>query len=398
MSDPHPIPSAEASPRPVPGAHTGDTGAGGLVAWFRRRWRRLDQRPLTVGVDLQLMQPGGANGGVKPLVFSFLREIQWARRGDFRFVFFAAAALEPELRALTGPADQTVEDGAAEFDVLYAPFGRSRLMRAERPTVSLIVDLLHRDLPEALPIEEVNYRHEWFGEIAARAAAFQCISRYTAERLQAHYGIEAGRCFVTHLPVHERLEKAPTIDWRPTAREFFFYPANFWPHKNHEALLTAYRDYRAGESAPWDLVLTGHPDARTPVLRALAARLGLDEQVHFLGHLADDRFGALWRSSGALVYPSLHEGFGIPLLEAMAFGCPSIVSNTTSLPEVGGDACYYVDPRNASALSEAMRQISRDSALRRDLARRGRRRLRAFSLSREAGKLADAWERVAGRG
>lgn len=361
----------------------------------------MRRRTVTVGVDLGLMQPGGANGGVKPLVFSFLDEIGRREGRRIRFVFLASPELTPELPPRLREADRVcaVAEPAPRFDVLYAPFGRSPLMRREVPTVSLIVDLLHRDLPAALPIEEVNYRHEWFTQVAATATYFQCISHYTAARLQAHYGVERTRCFVTHLPVHGRLQAvAAAKEPVPDAGRFFLYPANFWPHKNHETLLAAYRKYcDSAPGEPWSLVLTGYPDGRRTRLREQAETLGLGGRVRFPGHLDDARFAALWRAAGALVYPSLHEGFGIPLLEAMAFGCPILAANTTSLPEVGGDACLYVDPRDETALAQTLGRIAGDVALRRELAARGAERVRTFSLAREAGRLAEYFLRAAAR-
>ncbi len=371
---------------------------GGWLAWIRRHALR---RALTVGVDLRLMRPGGANGGVKPLVFSFLGEIGRTKGRRLRLVFLAASELEPELRPLLREGDGVWADEvqAPRFDVLYAPFGRSSAMRAGVPTVSLIVDLLHRDLPEALPIEEVNYRHEWFTQVAAEAAFFQCISHYTAARLQAHYGVDPARCFVTHLPVQGRLQTvAAESGAPPVAGGFFLYPANFWPHKNHERLLAAYRNYcDSAGAAAWRLVLTGHPDARMASLQARAEVLGLVDRVCFAGHLDEARFAAAWRAAGALVYPSLHEGFGIPLLEAMAFGRPILAANTTSLPEVGGDACLYVDPRDEMALAAALGRIAGEAELRRALVTRGGRRLKTFSLAREAGRLAEYFARAAKR-
>jgi glycosyltransferase involved in cell wall biosynthesis len=437
---------------------TGEAVGRKKQSWLARLSRRIRGRgTITVGVDLRLMQPGGANGGVKPLVFSFLAEIGRLGGGRFRFVYFVQPALAPEMQAFARSFDAVVtgDYAATDFDVLYAPFGRSAMMRAEIPTVSLIVDLLHRDLPEALPIEEVNYRHAWFTQVARDATFFQCISHYTAARLQHHYGVDARRCFVTHVPVQGRLEspegggqrsearsqkpeagsqraedggrraeggnqrsevggqksetrgQMPEAGGRRTEDEnqkseggsqrvgagegrYFFYPANSWPHKNHEALFEAFRRYRAvGPYPAWSLVLTGHPDERMRWLAERAAALGLEGSVRFLGHLSEREFADVWRGAGALVYPSLHEGFGIPLLEAMAFGVPIVAANTTSLPEVGGDACVYVDPRNETAIAAALAEIATNESLRADLTRRGRQRLQAFSLKREAGKLAE---------
>ncbi|HWA88200.1 MAG TPA: glycosyltransferase family 1 protein [Opitutus sp.] len=375
-------------------------------SWLGRWWRRArGGRMVAVGVDLRLMEPGGANGGVKPLVFSFLGEIARAHGKRFRFVFFANPELVGELADIARGEDEIVTSGGAAgaFDVLYAPFGRSELMRPEVPTVSLVVDLLHRDLPSALPVEEVNYRHAWFTQIARDAAYFQCISHYTAGRLQHHYGVDPRRCFVTHVAVQARLggttddaaakaelARAGALSPAPAAECYFFFPANSWPHKNHEALFEAFRRYRAdAKESAWSLVLTGHPDERMRALEARAGAMGLGAAVRFSGHLDHERFVATWRGAGVLVYPSLHEGFGIPLLEAMAFGVPILAANTTSLPEVGGDVCVYVDPRNVAAMAAAMAELAGNAALRADLGRRGARRLKMFSLTREAEKLAE---------
>jgi glycosyltransferase involved in cell wall biosynthesis len=170
---------------------------------------------------------------------------------------------------------------------------------------------------------------------------------------------------------------------------FFFYPANFWPHKNHETLLVAYRQYaHAAGSRAWPLIFTGQPDARMKLLEEMRDGLGLRSSVTFLGHLDDAAFAALWSRAGALVFLSLHEGFGIPLLEAMRFGVPILAANTTALPEVAGDAGLLVDPTDPRLIADALRRLAIREGLRDDLVTRGRVRLGAFSLELEAGRLA----------
>ena len=394
-----------------------------------RRARINATKPLRIGIDLLRMSPGGANGGVKPLVFSFLAEMGRQRGATFNFALFADRALRDELTPLLRPGDFLLEPAGehfavsrrdvtawrdagrfaanqdvttrAQLDVLYAPFGFSRFAKPELPSVSLIVDLLHRDLPAALPIEEVNFRHEWFSRVTTEATYLQCISRNVVNRLGEHYGVHPARCFHTYIPVQNRLP-APAPETLPPAgtpdSPFFFYPANFWPHKNHETLLVAYRQYaQAAGSRAWPLVFTGQPDDRMTLLQEFCAGLGLNGSVLFLGHLDDAAFAALWSRAGALVFPSLHEGFGIPLLEAMRFGVPILASNTTSLPEVAGDASLFVDPTDPRLIADALRRIAIREGLREDLVTRGRVRLGAFSLSLEAGRLAHFLESAARR-
>lgn len=369
--------------------------------------------PVTVWIDLLRMEPGGANGGIKPLIYTFLRELTQLRWEPQRYVLFVRAGLVPELDFLR-PTDAIVAQSPTGWrvlqgeappldvplteverllppEVLYCPFATSSLTRPGLPVVALLVDALHRDLPAALPIEEVNFRDDGFQRVIGSGAWLQTLSRHGIDRLVHHFGVHPARCFHTYAPVHGRLTStnppAPLPGPLPSG-PFFFYPANFWPHKNHEVLLTAYQLYRHPQgAAAWPLVLTGHPDARQTVLRELATALGLDEVVHFAGHLPADAYVALWQRAGALVFPSLHEGFGIPLLEAFQHRLPVLAARTSALPEVGGDACAWFDPRDPRALAAALTTVASDPDLRARLAAAGTARLAHFSLHYEACRL-----------
>lgn len=386
-------------------------------------------RPIRIGVDLMRMTSGGANGGVKPLVFAFLAEMGRQREAAFNFAVFAPESLRAELGAVLRPGDYLLVPGVdginvtrrtpgpwrpdgilrsdtdparqAGLDVLYTPFTISRFHRPGLPWVSLAVDLLHRDLPASLPPEEVNFRHDCFSRMVAEATYVQSLTQHGIERLSHHYGLHPTRCFHTYLPVQSRLPadaSAGTLHASISAGSFFFYPANFWPHKNHEALLAAYRIYVvAAGSRAWPLVLTGAPDTRMELVQEMARGLGLADRVIFPGHLDDAAFAALWSRAGALVFVSQHEGFGIPLLEAMRFGTPIIATDLPVLREVAGEAFLPVDTRDPQALAAAMRRVAIHENQRADLAARGHARLAAFSLELEAGRLAHFLEAAARR-
>jgi glycosyltransferase involved in cell wall biosynthesis len=106
--------------------------------------------------------------------------------------------------------------------------------------------------------------------------------------------------------------------------------------------------------------------------------------IRWTGYLDDARLQELYRSARALVYPSLYEGFGLPVLEAMTFGCPVVTSPLSSLPEVGGDAALYVDPRSPEAIAAALDRLVREPELATSLASRGRARAALFSWERTA--------------
>jgi glycosyltransferase involved in cell wall biosynthesis len=144
------------------------------------------------------------------------------------------------------------------------------------------------------------------------------------------------------------------------------------------------------------LVLAGAPTPYEEKLRAEAARLGVDEAVVFAGYVPDADLEGLYATAAALVFPSLNEGFGLPVLEAMARGVPVVTSSQSSLPEVAGDAALLVDPMSADAISDATRRILTDSALRERLVDAGRRRPAAFTWERAAAGTLRSWRRALG--
>jgi alpha-1,3-rhamnosyl/mannosyltransferase len=157
------------------------------------------------------------------------------------------------------------------------------------------------------------------------------------------------------------------------------------PHKNLVRLIEAFAQVRA--RSPGDdltLVVAGVWDPRYPEARELARRLELGAAVRFLGPVSEADLPALYAAALAFAFPSEYEGFGLPLLEAMACGTPSMTSTTSSLPEVAGDAALLVPPTDVAAIADALTRLVTDSALRADLARRGRARALQFTWERTA--------------
>jgi len=243
--------------------------------------------------------------------------------------------------------------------------------------------------------EQIAQREASIGRTVKEASMIQCISRSGVERMIEHYQVPEEKLFYTHLPVQVRLDadSLPPRDFMGIEGPFFFYPANLWKHKNHETLLRAYRLYRerAGEEA-WNLVLTFHEDSRAVEIRQLAEELGIAGNLHLPGYVPEAGLRALWQSAGALVFPSLHEGFGIPLVEAMRYGVPIITGWDFSLKEIAGDACYRIDARNPESIAGALLKVSRDPALRETLICLGKQRLGFYDLGIETRKLVEIWK------
>jgi hypothetical protein len=144
-------------------------------------------------------------------------------------------------------------------------------------------------------------------------------------------------------------------------------------------LLAAFGMYRArNPQSELKLVLTGAPSPRRDELMEAARRMGLADWVSFPGHLPEPEFAGLLAGSTAMIFPSLFEGFGMPVLEAMAAGVPVLASNLTSIPEIAGGAALLFDPRRPTEIVDAIERIAGDSQLRADLVARGRERARTF--------------------
>ena len=144
------------------------------------------------------------------------------------------------------------------------------------------------------------------------------------------------------------------------------------------------------------LVLAGGNGYGAEVIHSLIEREGLSGRVVRLGHASPETLRLLYSTATALVFPSLEEGFGMPVLEAMSCGLPVITSNCSSMPEVGGDAALYVDPRNVSEISEAMRRVAEEEALAADLRWRGRARASLFTWTRSAEQTWEVYQEAQG--
>ncbi|MCL4487634.1 MAG: glycosyltransferase family 4 protein [Chloroflexi bacterium] len=167
------------------------------------------------------------------------------------------------------------------------------------------------------------------------------------------------------------------------------------PRKNIESLIDAYITLRRNQVVAEQLVIVGRHGPGTTVLRDKIASAGLQEDVLLPGVALDQEIPALMSGAELFVYPSSFEGFGLPVLEAMACGTPVITSNVTSLPEVAGDAAVMVNPGDSAELAQAMRCVLQDAVLRKELQERGLARSRLFSWERTARETLQVYERIA---
>lgn len=254
-------------------------------------------------------------------------------------------------------------------DLLFCPFTAPTYFEPGIPTVCTIYDLQFKTYPEFFAAEDVANREHSFIEACRRATALTAISDYSRDAAIAHGGLDPARIRTIHLRMAQRIVTGAEHDKAILGRlglapqRYLIYPANFWKHKNHEMLLTAFgMACHGGLATDVKLVCTGAHGKRQQWLVRAARAMNLGDRVFFPGYLPDAELATLMAQCRGVVLPSLYEGFGLPVIEAMAAGVPVACSNTTSLIEVAAEAAIIFDPRVPTQIAEAIRTLVQGDA------------------------------------
>jgi alpha-1,3-rhamnosyl/mannosyltransferase len=276
----------------------------------------------------------------------------------------------------------------SEAEVYHSPFYRMPYLPGI-PTVLTVYDFIPLVCPADYTAgQRLIYRAAH--ALALRAArAVVTISRASAADLARFFRIDPERVMVTPLAAapHFRPQAPAAISAASRKyrlpQDYALFLASNKPHKNLFRLIESWPEVvrRLPEAR---LVVAGHWDPRYERPRARAAELGLEGSVHFAGPVAEEDLPALYGGAAAFIFPSVYEGFGLPVLEAMACGTPVICSNTSSLPEVAGHAALLIDPTNTPALAAAICRLLSDADLRAGLRSRSLAQAATFSWERTA--------------
>ncbi len=283
----------------------------------------------------------------------------------------------------------------AGVDLLHS-FGTTTPFHSRMPRVTTVHDLIYHHYPGAFPTPARLGLELVVPRGARRSARVQVSSRATKDEVVAELRLPADRVDVVPLGLGMRDVPDPTPEADLRARldlgaaPVLLSIAAALPHKNLERLIEAF----ARQDPATLLVLTGHAGRVSDELKALAAHLGVADRVRFTGWLEDAEIEGLYRMATAFAYPSLHEGFGLPVLEAMHRGVPVVCSDSTSLPEVAGDAALLVDGRDTDALATGIARVLNDPAVRADLIARGPARAAQFGWDRTARAALDSYARA----
>lgn len=283
-------------------------------------------------------------------------------------------------------------------DVFFAPnfVVPRRHLPAVRSLVVTVHDLAFLRLPHTVQRETLeNLRRMLPGAIFG-AHAMIAVSQATADDLSACAGVSSRRVHVVHEGVDPTFRKSPNGQ-APSGlpKRFALFVSTLEPRKNVLGLIDAFTR-AAAAGYPGDLVLVGRWGWHTEAAQAALAASPVRARVHHLDYLDRASLHAVLARAEALVFPSWLEGFGLPVVEAMACGTPVIVSDTTSLPEVAGDTALYVDPADPAAIAAALCRLANDGALRAGMAAAGRARAARFRWDEAARATSAVLRRAAG--
>ena len=224
------------------------------------------------------------------------------------------------------------------------------------------------------------------------------VSQATATDLQTYYNTAAQKITVIH-----EATSWPQAAWADAlVRARYALPASYalyvgtlQPRKNLVRLIHAYHQLTQQQTLTWDLVVAGAGGWESAKLRQLIADLHLGDRIHCLGYVADEALSALYYGARFFCFPSLFEGFGLPVLEAQLHGVPVMTANNSALPEIAGDAALLVDPTDVDAIANAMLQLSQDEPLRQRLIAAGYENVKRFSWEKAARETLAVLEQVA---
>lgn len=306
-----------------------------------------------------------------------------------RIVQTGAAMIDPAFEQLRLPA-LLEELGADLFHgtCFAVPLARTGVRR-----IATVHDAIFRRHPELVDEGLRRYLDRWTAVSCEVADRVVTVSEFSKVEIAALYGIAPERITVVPNAADERFFQAPRIR---EASPYVLYVGAIEEKKNVRVLVQAFAHLlRAHRELPHRLVLAGGQGGAPFDVGSLVAEApALGQRLHLLGHIPDEHLPALYGGADLFCYLSEYEGFGLPPLEAMAVGVPTIVAHRASLPEVVGDGALLVDPADTEAVAHVIHLGLSDGGLRMRLARRGREAARRFSWRRSAEQLASLYESV----
>jgi len=278
-------------------------------------------------------------------------------------------------------------------------FANTRNLFSKIPSIVTLHDLLVYKDPAAFRFDHRLYLKTFIPRSLRRSAAIIAVSERTGREITLYFkDINRDRIFVVSSPIGYEfceLSQDETECFKKKYRlpeHFWLYVANVYPHKNHGNLFRAYSDLVRKSPDVWPLVLRGEKGGAADTIEKMLADSGIRDRIVWLPRLKNDEMPALYSSATALIFPSLYEGGGIPVMEAMACGCPVVASDIEATREFAGDAALTFDPEEVRSIAAAMERFAADGALRAACREKASRKIAELRPEKAFSRLLDVYK------
>ncbi len=309
--------------------------------------------------------------------------------------------LQAAYSSLTGLPFFNTSDFESKVDLFHAPDHHIPRLR-RTPVIGTIMDAIPLAHPEWASSTLRGLKNFAFKRSAAWCERIITISEFSKQDIAEHFGIPSERIDVIPLGVNpaffERVSEDQmihTLQKHGARRGSFVFVGTLQPRKNVRRIIEAHRSLPPSIREEHPLLVIGKSGWGDEALRQELSKLQDDGCGLWLEDVPDSELRPLLQSASALVYPSLYEGFGLPVLEGFASNIPVISANTTSIPEVAGDAALLVDPKSVDDIAGAMERVSEDTNMARTLAQRGFERAKEFTWERCASQTLAVYRQIA---
>lgn len=265
----------------------------------------------------------------------------------------------------------------SDLDFIFNLSGCPHFFKFKQKEIFFVYDLSWLIIPETHPRSRVLIYKLLFAKTIKSCHKIVVISKSTKNDLIRYYKIPANKIIVVYpsLPKTSVIQKKPKMVIK---KPYILYLGTLEPRKNIALIIEALYQLKSTSLSPYQLIISGKKGWGYSKIFRLVKKLHLQNEVIFTDYVTDEEKKYLYKNAALFVYPSFYEGFGIPPLEAMAYGCPVITSNTSSLPEVVGDAGLMIDPYNVKALVPAIKKVLMNKKLKKEMIRRGLLQSRKF--------------------
>jgi len=281
-----------------------------------------------------------------------------------------------------------------KLDVFFSPTHYLPLV-LPIPSVISILDVSYLHFPSLFAKKDLYQLKLWGKYSIRKARKIITISQSSKNDIIKAYGVKPEKIAVVYPGIKALDEQKENgiadMEKLGITKNYILFVGTLQPRKNIERLIEAFSRL---ERQDLDLIIIGKKGWMFESILNAPKKFEVSDRVKFLHDVTDDDLPSYYKNAEMFVLPSLYEGFGLPVLEAMSYGCPVITSNTSSLPEAGGDAALYIDPKNVSDITEKMKKLLDDENLRKDLIVRGKKQVEKFSWEKSAKETLEVLEGV----